>query len=182
MKANLPVEALNALLQDAIARDLPTARRAAIARIVLQEGFLTREQLMTRVEGLLGRGCFGAQAWEDNFYRDMRAVRAALQAAGQQLRYSRAIGRHGYYLDGQPALSEALRVTLARSLAELDAAQMDVLRQMPPAERFRLGCSVTNTARDVVAYRLRQRNPALSAAEASYQALRGTPSAAGGRR
>lgn len=176
MNAKLPPEAAAALLQDAIRRDAATARRAALLRILLHERQLSRAQLIIRVEGLLGQGCFGAQAWQDNFYRDMRAVKNALAAAGYRLRYSRAGRSPGYYLHGQPVISAALAETLARSLREPDAAQMRIFGQMPPAARFRLGCSVTDTARDAVAYRLRQRNPALSPAEASYQALRGNRS------
>jgi hypothetical protein len=48
--------ALNALLEDAITRDRTTARRAALLRILHQERFLTREQLIVRVEGVLGVG------------------------------------------------------------------------------------------------------------------------------
>ena len=63
--------ALNVLLEDAITRDRTTARRAALLKILHQERYLTREQLIVRVEGILGVGCFGDSAWIDTFYRDM---------------------------------------------------------------------------------------------------------------
>jgi len=173
MNANLPPEAAAALLQDAIQRDATTARRAALLRLLLRERYLSREQLIARVEGGLGQGCFGVLAWQDAFYRDMRAVKTALAAAGYQLGYSRSARRSGYYLRGQGRISAALAETIARSLAEPDTAQMTVIARLAPAARFRLGCSVTDTARDVVAYRLRQGNPALTPSEASYLALRG---------
>lgn len=68
----LPLPAQEILFQDAIRRDLCTARRAALLELLWNERFLTREQIIVRVEWKLGRGCFGQTAWQDNFYRDMR--------------------------------------------------------------------------------------------------------------
>ena len=42
---------------------------------------------------------------------------------------------------------------------------------LAPADRFRQGCSINDTARYVVAFRIRQENPSLSRAEASRMAL-----------
>ena len=75
-------EAADILLQDAIKRDRTTARRAELVQILLHERRLTREQLIARVEGKLGKGCFGESAWEDTFFRDMKLVKRALKAAG----------------------------------------------------------------------------------------------------
>ena len=127
---------------------------------------------MARLASTLGPGCFGS-AWEDVFYRDMRVVKAALAAAGYRLRYSRDPKRPGYYLAGQPALSDELQKTIRQSVAEIDPAQIRIFRHMTPADRFRLGCSVTDTARNAVAYRLRQQNPQLSPIQASFQAVQG---------
>jgi hypothetical protein len=71
----------------------------------------------------------------------------------------------------QPALGDQLASTLDGSLAEVDPAQIAIYRTMPPAERFRLGCSISNAARRSVAYRIQQRNPGLSLAEANRLAL-----------
>ena len=169
----LPQRALEVLLQDAADRDLATSRRAALVKILLDERYLTRQQLMARVEGLLGASCFGVAAWEDAFFRDMRMVKKALAAAGFRPRYSRRAALRGYYLAGQPAVSPRLAEILAHSAAEVDMAQLRIFRRMAPVERFRLGCSVSDAARAAVAYRLRQQNPALSPAQASFLALRG---------
>ncbi len=169
----LPHRALEVLLQDAADRDLATARRAVLVKILLDERYLTREQLMARVEGLLGAGCFGAAAWEDAFFRDMRMVKKALAAAGFRAGYSRSAALQGYYLAGQPAVSPRLAEILAHSAAEADPAQLRIFRRMAPAGRFRLGCSVSDAARDAVAYRIRQQDPALSPAQASFLALQG---------
>ncbi len=170
---SLPNPALRVLLQDAVERDLATARRAGLIQVLLDERYLTRRQLMVRVESLLGAGCFGALSWEDAFYRDMRVVKKGLSAAGFQSGYSRRPSQQGYYLVGQPAVSPRLSELLELSAAEADAAQLKIFRQLSPAERFHLGCSACDTARQAVAYRIRQQNPGLSMAEANFQALRG---------
>ena len=98
-------------------------------------------------------------------------MRQALKAAGYQLAYSREPHRPGYYLIGQPPLGENLSRILDGSIAEVDPAQIAIWRKMSPAERFRLGCSISDTARQVVAYRIRERHPELSLAEANRRAL-----------
>lgn len=150
---SVPKKAMETLLQDALDRDLVTARRAHLLIILLHERYLSSQQLTVRIEGLLGKGCFGKAAWEDTFYRDMRIVKKALQVAGYQLKYSRRTGRLGYYLHQQPAISAELAATLAHSVAEVDPAQIRIWQLMPPAERFRLGCSITDAAHQAVAYR-----------------------------
>ena len=77
------------IFQDAIQRDITTARRSALLEILWNERYLTRSQLVARAELQLGRNCFGASAWQDTFYRDMRIAKIALQAAGFSLLYSR---------------------------------------------------------------------------------------------
>jgi hypothetical protein len=158
------------LLQDAIKRDRTTARRAALLRILYSERHLTREQLITRVEGELGRGCFGDSAWQDTFFRDMKVIRQAFQAAGYELAYSRQAEKMGYYLRGQGAINAELSTVIQGCIAEVDAAQMLVLRTLHVAVKFQQGCSVSDLARQVVANRIRQRNPQISMAEAYRQA------------
>lgn len=159
------------ILQDAIKRDLTTARRAALLEILWHERYLTRSQLIARVEFRLGKHCFGSSAWEDTFYRDMQVVKQALKAAGYVLLYSRSKSRPGYYLKGQPAISPELSQIVRSSVAEVDQRQIDIYHQLSPADRFRQGCAISDTARRVVAYRIRQENPQLSAAEAHRMAL-----------
>ncbi len=148
-----PQKALQVLLQDAFERDPVTARRAHLVRILLHERYLSRQQLIVRVEGLLGKGCFGDTAWQDTFYRDMRVVKKTVQAAGYRLKYSRQATRAGYYLYQQPPISAELAATLAHSVAEVDMAQIKIWRRMAPAERFRLGCSITDAAKQATDFR-----------------------------
>jgi hypothetical protein len=159
------------ILQDAMQRDLTTARRAALLEILWQERYLTRAQLMARVEQRLGKNCFGVSAWEDTFYRDMHVVKQAFKAAGFMLAYSRNKHQTGYYLEGQPALLPELKQILHSSLAEVDSRQIEIYQRLTPADRFRQGCSISDTARQVVAFRIRQENPSVSIQEANRLAL-----------
>ena len=158
-------------MQDAMQRDLTTARRAALLEILWHERYLTRPQLISRVEMRLGRYCFGRSSWEDNFYRDMRLVKKAFQAASMQLRYSRSKRCPGYFIEGEPALSRIFKEMLINSAAEADSRQIDVYRRLPASQRFRQGCSISDTARKAVAYRIRQENPDIDASEAQRRAL-----------
>jgi hypothetical protein len=163
--------ALDVLLEDAIARDRTTARRAALLGILYQERYLTREQLIVRVEGKLGIDFFGTSAWVDIFFRDMQVVKRALHAAGFQVAYSRSRRHYGYYLRGQPAISADLSATMDGSLAEINPAQIMIFKELSFRQRFQQGCSISNLACRVVANRIRQRKPHISLAEAQRLAI-----------
>jgi hypothetical protein len=172
---SLPEEAQRALLEDAAERDRATARRLCLLRILWFERFLTRTGLMARVEGELGKGCFGEGAWEDTFYRDMRVVKRVLSVAGYELAYSRRSARSGYYLRDQPRLHPDLGRILDGSVSAVDPAQIAIYRRLEPSVRFHQGCSISDTARQVAVYRLRERRPELSQAEAGHMVgLRGS--------
>jgi len=168
---SLPLKMQKMLLQDAIQRDRTTARRACLLHILWRERFLKREHLIVRVEGTLGKDCFGDSSWEDVFFRDMRVVKQALKADGHELVYSRNSKNPGYYLRDQPALGPDLSGVLEGSISEVDPAQIAIYRRMSLKERFQQGVSISDTAREVVAYRIRRRNPELSSAEAHRLAL-----------
>jgi hypothetical protein len=164
-------KAVEILLQDAIQRDITTARRVALLKILWNERYLTRAQLVVRVEYKLGRNCFGTSAWEDTFYRDMRVVKQAFQEAGYVLEYNRNKEHTGYYVQGQSTLSPEFRQMVKASAAEVDQRQIDIYRRLSAADRFRQGCSISDTSRNVVAYRIRQENPELTPLEANRLAL-----------
>ncbi len=163
--------ALNVLLDDAITRDRTTARRAALLNILINERYLTREHLIVRVEGRLGRGCFGDSAWVDTFYRDMKVVKRAFRAAGYNIEYSRSLQRPGYYLRGWPTISSDLSSILNGCIAEVDASQIAIFKRLSYRQRFHQGCSISNLARQVVANRIRQRNHQLGLDEAHRLAI-----------
>lgn len=171
MESMVSPKAREVLLQDAIQRDLVTARRSALLEILWHERYLTRGQLISRVELKLGKNCFGATAWEDNFYRDMRLVKLAFRAVEESLLYSRKKGNSGYYLKGKPALSDELKRLLIECVSEADQRQIDIYHRRTSAQRFRQGCSISNTARRAVAYRILQENPGIDLQEANRIAL-----------
>jgi hypothetical protein len=132
----LPNVMKDIILHDAIQRDITTARRNTLLEILWNERYLTRSHLIARVELRLGKNCFGISAWEDTFYRDIRFVKQAFEAAGYRLVYSRNKQQPGYYLDGQPALSSEIKQVLRGSAAEVDQRQIDIYRTLSFAERF----------------------------------------------
>ena len=164
-------KAIEVVLDDAMQCDITTARRAALLQMLWNERYLTRVQLIARTEYRLGRNCFGTSAWEDTFYRDMRVVKQAFQAAGYLLEYSRNREMPGYHLHGQPALLPEFKQLMKASASEADQRQIDIYHQLSSAARFRQGCAISDTARKVVAYRLRQENPKLTSQQANQMAL-----------
>lgn len=175
IRSSLPAKAREVVIQDAIQRDMTTARRSALLNLLWNERYLTREQLVARVELKLGKNCFGRSAWKDTFYRDMRVVKRAFHAAGYQLAFSRSKHRRGssdgYYLVGQPPISPQLKKILTGISSEVDPRQIEIYRRLSPADRFRQGCAVSDAARKVVSSRIRQQNPEMSLAEANRLAL-----------
>jgi hypothetical protein len=101
----------------------------------------------------------------------MRVVKQAFQAANYLLEYSRNREHPGYYLHGQPTLSPEFRQLVKASTAEADQRQIDIYHQLTSAARFRQGCAISDTARKVVAFRIRQENPELTSQEANQMAL-----------
>lgn len=152
-------------------RDMPTARRFALLHLIWNERFFTREQLVTRIELKLGKNCFGKLAWEDNFYRDMRVVKQAFHAAGYELAYSRRKRLGGYHLVDQQPLSPQLKKILSSIFSEVDPRQIEIYHRLSPADRFRQGCAVSDAARRIVSFRIRQQNPGMSLIEANQLAL-----------
>jgi hypothetical protein len=168
---NISRAALEVLLEDAVNRDRTTARRVILVKILHQERYLTREQLIVRVEGILGNGCFGVSAWIDTFYRDMQVVKRTLSAAGYQLAYQRSLHQQGYFLRNQPSISSDLSTVLDGCVAEVDPRQIMILKKLSFQQRFQQGCSISNLARQVVANRIRQKAPQLNLAEAQRLAI-----------
>lgn len=144
----MPAVMKDAVLDDAMQRDVTTARRVALLEVLWNERYLTRSQLISRVGLRLGKNSFSASAWVDTFYRDMRFVKQAFEAAGYRLLYSRNKWQPGYYLDGQPALSSEIQQVLMGSAAEVDQRQIDIYQKLSFAERFHQGCSISDTARN----------------------------------
>jgi hypothetical protein len=149
MLTQLPDATQRYLLHDAQQRDPVTARRSHLACFLLREQYLTRESLISRIESLMGFASFGKKSWKDNFYRDMRVVKAALRQAGFVLEYSRTKGKSGYYIAGQDALHPDVKRSIVGALNELDQAQIEIFKRLPPAQKFFQACSMINLGRKV---------------------------------
>ena len=145
----LPEESQSYLLLDGQKRDVVTARRVNLLRILWRERYLTRDGLMRRVEIVMGHACFGEKSWEDNFYRDMRVVKTALKHSGHELSYSRKREKPGYYLAGEPVLHPAEEKAVREALRELDPHQIEIYKRISPAQKFFQACSITNLAKKV---------------------------------
>jgi len=151
----LPVQ--QALFEDTAQRDLVTARRKLLVEFLSRERYLTRAGLMSRVEMVLGKGCFGNTAWDDVFYRDMRVVKTSFRSAGYDLAYSRNKTHSGYYLRGQGEIGQAVALQIKGAVDEIDLTQVEVTSALSPAERAQQGISITNLAHRVIAYRQEKR-------------------------
>jgi hypothetical protein len=149
MLTKLPETTQSYLLYDAEKRDPVTARRSQLARVLLRERYLNRESLMFRVESMMGFASFGDKSWKDNFYRDMRVVKAALKQAGFDLKYSRTGEKPGYYFVGQAHLHPDVKKEIAGALQEIDPEQIEVYKRISPAQKFYQACSIINLGRKV---------------------------------
>ena len=131
---HLPADLRLGLLEDDLARDTVSARRAALLAVIWREGRLSSAGLIARAEAILGRGCFG-RAPAATFRRDLRALKRILAAAGYLLRFSRRPGRGGYYIAGRPDLAPELAAYIRAALADVDPRQIKLAARLTPAER-----------------------------------------------
>jgi hypothetical protein len=98
----------------------------------------------------------------------MQVVKQALRTAGYQPAYSRSSKQPGYYLRDQELIGSELTAIIDGCVAEVDPSQIEILKKLTFGQRFQQGYSVSNLARNVVANRIRQRNPKLSTVEAQW--------------
>ncbi|MFN2303532.1 MAG: hypothetical protein ACK2TV_07345 [Anaerolineales bacterium] len=149
MFTQLPESTQYYLLKDAENRDPVTARRSLLSRFLLRERYLTRESLIFRVESFMGFASFGKKSWKDNFYRDMRVVKAALKRAGFELKYSRTGDHLGYYIAGEGHLHPDVKKEIAGALSEIDQEQIEIYKRIPTAQKFYQACSIINLGKKV---------------------------------
>jgi hypothetical protein len=69
-------------------------------------------------------------------------------------------------------VTDEMRREIAGAVRELDLAQMAVVAKLTPAQRVHIAASMIQACEQVGVYRLRQRQPELSEAEA-YRIVRG---------
>lgn len=88
------------------------------------------------------------------------------------LRYNQAMSKHPYYRDKPVELTDKMRKEISGAIAEIDPAQMAIIRRLTVAERVAMGADMVAAAEKVGVYRLRLRQPELSEDEA-YRIVRG---------
>ncbi len=139
-------------------------RRGLILRLIWFEPFLTEPGLTYRLHSLLGRDCLGASP-DATIGQDIDAVRDWLAAAGHTLCHSDDAAKPGYFVQGREQLGEHMRRMIAGAVAEVDPAQLRVLRTLSVAQRFRQGSSMIDAAVQAGASRIRQRQPQVNREE-----------------
>ncbi len=147
-------------------------RRMELLRILWDERYLTRQQLICRVNQKLGRNSFGKSATKSAFYSDMKIIEKAFQAVDIKLAFNHRRSHGGYFLVGEPAISEELAVEIKNSADEVDSRQIEIYQKLTPADRFRQGCEISDLALRVVAYRILMENPGMNLREANRIALK----------
>jgi hypothetical protein len=161
----LPATLRLGLLEDAQSRDLVTARRAALLTIIWQEGFLSGPGLMARTEALTKAGCFGKSAGA-TFRRDIRALKVILARAGFHLRFSRQVGRAGYYIAERTELAPELAQRIKGAVQDVDARQVVLASRLTPAARLRQAGRLSDGLRRLAVRRLMAERPVLTLPEA----------------
>lgn len=138
------------LREDPISRGVVVERRAHLIHALLRIRYLSRETLIRQVEYQMGFAVFGKENWINVFHSDMRVVKKAFTQSGYHLRYSRRIEWSGYYFANEPdALGESVKREIAGAVRELDDAQIEIYRQMSPAQKFYQAVSIINLGNTV---------------------------------
>ena len=127
-------------------------------RILWQEHYFTSEQLIARVESMIGPGYFGSDS-KATFRRDIAVVRASFAANGHMLKYGECEGEQGYYIVGRPSMNPLLKKMIVGAVAEIDPAQMAITRWLTPAQQVQKALSMIKMAEQAGVYQLRNKNP-----------------------
>jgi hypothetical protein len=88
-------------------------------------------------------------------------------------KYTAPVENPSYRRSEPFVLTDEVRRAIAGAIAEIDLEQMRILRTLTPAQRVRQAISMMEAAEQVAAYRLRVREPELSAHEALQIVRRG---------
>jgi len=152
--------------------DPAALRRSMIARMIWQVSYQRSPGLIANVAYLLGWRTWGEQP-RLTLAADIYLLRRALADVGHHLAYSIKPNQRGFYIQGRPALDPQLERRMKGAMAEIDPAQMAITRRLAPAQRFAQAMSMIEFVTNAGAYRLQQRQPALSWPEALQRARQG---------
>ena len=104
---------------------------------------------MFRVESFMGFASFGENNRKNNFYRDMRVMKAALKQVGFDVKFSRSMDKPRYYFAGEDSLYPYVKKEIAGALDEIDQEQIEIYKRISPAQKFYQACSIINLAKKV---------------------------------
>jgi hypothetical protein len=152
--------------------DQTSLRRSLIARLIWQVSYQRSPGLIENVAYLLGWRVWGENT-RRTLSRDILILRQALAMIGERLAYSHQPAHKGFYIQGRPLLDAQLERRMLQALAEVDPAQIAILRQLSPQERYVQGFSMIDAVERAGAYRLRVRQPRLSEEQALYLTRQG---------
>jgi hypothetical protein len=133
--------------------------------MIWQASYQRSPGLIDNVAYLIGWRVWGEQP-RATLAADILALRHALTAAGHHLAYSNDPQHEGYYVRGRPALDPKLVKGIRGAMAEVDPAQMAIIRRKTPAWRVAQAASMIAAAEEVGAYRLCLRRPHLTIQDA----------------
>jgi hypothetical protein len=97
----------------------------------------------------MGFASFGEKGREDDFYPDMRVVKAAIKQAGFGLKFSRNKDTPGYYFAGEASLHPNVKKEITVALGEIDQEQIEIYKRISPAQKFYQACSIINLAKKI---------------------------------
>ncbi|MFN8489095.1 MAG: hypothetical protein U0350_16020 [Caldilineaceae bacterium] len=143
----------------------PALRRSLLARMIWQVSYQRSTGLIENVAYLIGWRTWGEKP-RATLAEDIRMLRHALATAGHHLAYSGQPNHKGFYIRGRPLLDPQLERRMIGAMAEIDPVQMEITRQLTPAQRFAQAMSMIDFVTKAGVYRLRLRQPSLSLEEA----------------
>jgi len=97
----------------------------------------------------MGFASFGDNDRKDNFYRDMRVVKAALKQIDFDMKFNRSMDKSGYYFAGEDSLHSDVKKEIAGAPDEIDQEQIEIYKRISPAQKFYQACSIINLAKKV---------------------------------
>jgi hypothetical protein len=133
--------------------DAARTRRKNLLRILYHERFLTRKGITWRLKGVLGDDCTRWDLSRITFFIDVLFVRRAFSVLGYQLSYRCDGERKGFYLRGEGELSPEIIRAIRGAVNKVDPRQVEITRNLTPAQRVQQGLSLTNLTHNVVRYR-----------------------------
>lgn len=137
-------------------------RRSLIARLIWQSSYMRPAGIIEAV-----RMCFGWQGDDlrSTLAKDIWILRKATKSRFRPLVYSTKPNQRGFWFRGRPPLDRAIVEGIIKGASQVDPRRIEILKRKTTAERFAIGCQMTEGFWAGEAFRLRAYNPHLSREE-----------------